>query len=201
MGRLEEAVAYSEAALKHNPETHTFAIPLVAAQALLGREKDARTTRDSYPWWEPNLQSIMYSLPFKAPEVADRMADGLIKAGVPGQPMGYRKYYRVSPEYRLQAEEIRALVLDRTTVGFHWWTGEEWRVDYADGRVSRRGFGGSDDGRCWIEGDVLCQQWRGLYEGLKDCAAVFRNPDGTSEMRNEYFSLSDIGLHPFSVED
>jgi tetratricopeptide (TPR) repeat protein len=199
MGRLQEAVTYSRRALTYNPEIHMFAIPLAVALAQMGQENEARVTCKQYRWDAPNLQSLMYFLPFQEPDVADRVARGLIRAGVPGQPPGYDKYYRASGEHQLKGEEIRGVTFGRTTTGFDWWTGKQWWVDYSeDGKLTRRGAGGSASGKGWIEGDMLCQQWENLSDDLMDCAAVYRNPDGEFKMRNEYFSLSDTGMHPFS---
>jgi hypothetical protein len=31
--------------------------------------------------------------------------------------------------------------------------------------------------------------------------SIFRNPEGTPEMKNEYIGVSDFGFHPFSPVD
>jgi len=67
-----------------------------------------------------------------------------------------------------------------------------------DGKATIRGSLGSDSGTSWIEGDMVCAQWQLFMEGIKGCAHVFRNPDGTPEMKNEYLRVTDFGILPFS---
>jgi hypothetical protein len=45
---------------------------------------------------------------------------------------------------------------------------------------------------------MLCDQWDNLYEGLKDCWVVYRNPEGTPEKNDEYLGAPGYGLYPFS---
>ena len=40
--------------------------------------------------------------------------------------------------------------------------------------------------------------WDNLYEGLKDCWPVFRNPEGAPEKNDEYLGVPDYGIYPFS---
>ncbi len=136
--------------------------------------------------------------PFRDPEVANRFADGLLKAGLPGEPSGY---YKVSEEDKLTGEEIRALLFGRTVSGFLPETGEEWWVKVAkDGKTTLSGDP-SDSGTTWIEGDMV---WRQLQKGLfgrKTCYTLFRNPEGTPEMKNEYLWFGDLNAGGFSPVD
>jgi len=59
----------------------------------------------------------------------------------------------------------------------------------------------SDTGKSWFEEDMLCDQWDNLYEGLKDCWAVYRNPEGTPENNDEYIGAPGYGLYLFSRTD
>jgi hypothetical protein len=63
----------------------------------------------------PDLKSVMNFLPFRDMEIADRFADGLIKAGLPGKPS---EYYKVYKEHQLSAEEIKKTFLGRSLTGF-----------------------------------------------------------------------------------
>jgi adenylate cyclase len=92
MGQLEEAVTSIQKALRLNPERLEMAAALAAAYTHLGLDKRARAALDNYKkgWFTPlTLREVMYFYPFKDPEVADRFAEGLLKAGLPGQPSGY----------------------------------------------------------------------------------------------------------------
>jgi adenylate cyclase len=212
MGQLEEAVTWLERAITLYPEVREgYSILLAPAYAHLGRDQEARTALEDYEEsWEgftPNLRDVMYWFPFKDPEVADRFADGLLKAGLAGEPAGY---YKFSEEDKLSGEEIRALVFGRTISGFFPGTGHEWWMDCAeDGKSTFRGplvelvlrDSDSDSGMAWIEGDMLWHQWQRFYPGLKVCETVFPNPEGTREMKNEYISCKDKGFMTWSPVD
>ncbi len=210
MGKLEEAVSSIERGLKHNPELVHFTVPLAAAYAHLGRDKEAQDAVETRKagWMLPNLRTIMYNWPFKDLKVSDHFVDGLIKAGWLGKPS---EYYRVSEEDRLTGEEIRALVFGRKVAGL------DGLIDRTkDGKASCRGSRvsasiagapmgvapvASDSGRSWIEGDMLCDQWQTRFQGHKLCYPVFRNPEGTREMFNEYLTITDFGIISWSPVD
>ena len=203
LGHLNEAVTLAERALTHNPEISRGAGVLAAAYAHLGRDQKARAaldnyTKDFYRPWQTILYYAMYNWPFQDLEVADRFADGLIRAGMPGQ-----FYYKVSKENKLSGEEIRDLFLGRTMEGFFNWGGAYWIERTRDGKASWRHPKGSvhgynDNGTSWIEGDMLCDHWQMHWFGIKHCRTVFRNPEGTPEKRNEYLTITDFWIEPFS---
>jgi len=216
MAQLEEAVNMFERALTHNPELRGLSAPLAAAYAHLGRDEEARLALINYTnewsWWgqSPNLLRVMQFFPFRDLEVADRLADGLLKAGLPGQPSGYCK---VSQEDKLTGEEIRPLVFGRTITGFSplkHASSPAWRIHRTkDGEItyqgdwpfSIEGAGSSASGKSWIEGDMLCDQWKYIFRGLKYHMAVYRNPEGTPEMKNQYLFVTDFGIFPWSPVD
>ncbi len=137
--------------------------------------------------------------PFKAPEVADRLAVGLIKAGLPGQSSECYKLYK---EYRLNGEEIWDLVFGQTVTGIDRIWGQQWWLERSrDGKATYRNPVGSENGRSWIEGDMLCDQWQTRFQGHKLCYPVFRNPEGTREMFNEYLTITDFGIISWSPVD
>ena len=43
---------------------------------------------------------------------------------------------------------------------------------------------------------MLCDQWDNLYEGLKDCWPIYRNPEGTPEKNDEYLGDPDYRSYP-----
>jgi hypothetical protein len=53
----------------------------------------------------------MFKFPFKDLGVSDRLAHGIIKAGLPDQSRGY---YKILSEQKLTGDEIRELVFERT---------------------------------------------------------------------------------------
>jgi hypothetical protein len=136
----------------------------------------------------------MYFYPFKDPEVAERFADGLLKAGVIGERSGF---YKISEENRLTGEEIKALVFGQKVPG------SEGIIDRTkDGKAAiSKGFFDSEQGTSWVDSDMLCNQWQTLRRGIKHCAPVFRNPKGTPDGLDEYLWITDRNFITFSPVD
>jgi tetratricopeptide (TPR) repeat protein len=203
MGQFDEAVELINRALTFNPKTLVMSGILAAAYAYLGRDEEARDMLQNYLrgfYRRPNLNRIMSDWPFKDPKVADRLAEGLIKAGLPGQASDYCK---VIKENKLTGEEIRKLLFGRTRKG--WGPAAVKTVPWTticnkDGRIEYMTSIFYDTGKNWIEGDSLFQQFKTRFEGRKISGEVYRNPDGTPEKMNEYFIILDYGIIPFSVE-
>jgi len=205
MGRLEEAATFGEKALKLNPEYVGMAALLAAAYGQLGREREARAALDAYlkGWvapFSPSLWPFMYSYPFKDRPVADRFAQGLLKAGLPGQLSGY---YHASKQNQLTGEKMKALLFGSTITGI-FPGGQQWGWETdKEGQLIYRGSdeGGKrliDGGRIWIDGDMGYNQYQKAFGGFEWCWTVFKNPNGTPESKDEYFFASDIGGVPFS---
>jgi hypothetical protein len=136
----------------------------------------------------------MYFYPFKDPVVGERFADGLLKAGSRGERSGY---YKISGEDRLTGEEIKALVFGRKV------SSSEGIIDRTKDREATisRGFFDSEHAASWVEGDMLCNQWQTLGRGIKNCAPVFRNPEGTPDGLDEYLWITDLKFITFSPMD
>ncbi len=203
MGQFDEAVELINRALTYNPKTLVMSGILAAVYAYLGRDEEARDRLQNYLrgfYRRPNLNAIMSDWPFKDPKVADRLAEGLIKAGLPGQASDYCK---VIEENKLKGEEIRTLLFGRTING--WGTAAVKTVPWTiictkDGRVEYMRSEFYDTGKSWIEGDSFFSQYETRFEGRKISSEVYRNPDGTPENMNEYFFIHDNGISPFSVK-
>ncbi len=143
-----------------------------------------------------NVRFYMTQWPLKDLQTAERFAEGLIKAGLPGEPSGF---YKISAKNRLTGEEIRELFFGRKVTGFTLATGKQWRIERSqDGKSAIRDGDNADTGKSWIEEDMLCDQWDNLYESLKDCWVVYRNPEGTPEKNDEYLGAPGYGIYPFS---
>jgi tetratricopeptide (TPR) repeat protein len=218
MGQLEEALTVFKRAHKHNPKLRWVLTRLAVVYANLGRIEEARNTFEHLIKSHAgsglgglNLRFQMYFRPFKDKEVEKRFADGLIKAGIPGEPGGYYKIYQ---ENKLTGDQIKDLVFDQTVTGFDIVSGKQWWIKRnKDGKATYRGPNGyvkgkvsdveetSDTGQSWVEGDRLCNQWANLYGGLEDCFPIYDNPEGTPEKRDEYIGVAVYGFVPFSVVD
>jgi Flp pilus assembly protein TadD len=201
-GRVEEAVVSIERGLTHNPKLPRYSGVLASAYAQLGRDQEAKAALERFAdefVYTPSLQVVMYAFPFKDSKVADRLAAGLLEAGLEGQ---LTDYYNANDMRKLEAEEIRNLCFGRRMTGFDTIIGSDmWIERSEDGRAMMQDAWGSSDGKSWIEGDMLCNQWEARWGGLKHCCDVYHNPQGTSEMKNEYVTVSDFGIFALSVAD
>jgi hypothetical protein len=211
---MEEAAAFVDRGLRINPDATGSAAWLMAVYGLLGKEKEARATLEIYTkgrGGEPRIRNIMYFFPFNDPVLADRFAESLIKAGVQGQASEHLPGFQ---ENRLNGEEIKRLLFGSKISGFfsNYPVGRQWQIDRErDGRFTWRGPEPiptgkneqepvlSDTGKSWIEDDMLCQQYEKRFWGLGFCSTVFRNPKGTYEGKDEYFSFQDFGTVTFSL--
>jgi len=200
MGQLEDSVAFIERSLTHMPEiTYSFAL-LSAAYAHLGRAQEAGAALGKFTkrYGRTNLLKAMTGWRFNDPEVAGRLANGLLMAGLPGEPS---KYYKISNEHQLTGEEIKNLLLGRTESGFDPWTEKRCLIDWPnEEKITMRGAYGYDSGRSWIEGDMVCRRWQ-QDMGMKFCGTVFRNPEGTHQELDEYIMVYDQGIWVFSVTE
>jgi len=197
LGQMQEASALIERALTLRPEAYIWRRTLTAVYVSLGRIKEAQAQvaiLASGDIGSGPLRALMYRYPFKNLEVAERFADGLLKAGIAGERSGY---YKVYAKNRLTGEEIRVLVFGR-------------KVSSLEGIINRtkdgkatisKGFFDSENGKSWVEGDKLCNQWQTHRRGIKHCGPVFRNPEGTPDGLDEYLWITDLYFIPFSPVD
>jgi TolB-like protein/class 3 adenylate cyclase/Tfp pilus assembly protein PilF len=199
MEEFEKAMVSFQRSLKFDKEWITLsAVSLAATYAILGRVNDTQelipTIRIKFPTPMP-VFLLMRHTPFINLRIADRLAEGYAKAGLPKDGSSF--YYKISDENRLTGEEISELVFGRKTIGMK---GILERTN--DGKAFYRDLiSGSDNGKSWVDNDLLCNQWEELYEGHKICYPVFRNPDGKAEKKNEYIYLTDFAFDTFSTID
>jgi len=174
-------------------------LPIFYAQ--VGRVQEAQAMLDERTKkWPASMKTVrwfMSRLTFKDLQVAERFAEGLIKAGLPGKPSGF---YKISAENRLNGGEIKELFFGRKVGGSNMTTGKPWWIERSqEGKSTVLDGDNSDTGKSWIEDDMLCDQWDKLYESLKDCWVVYRNPEGTPENNDEYIGAPGYGVYPFSL--
>jgi len=138
---------------------------------------------------------MYYLAPYKNSEVFDRFIEGLIKAGYKGNLSDYCKIYK---ENRLNGNEIKELVLNKKVsgkmMGFKW-----SRSKNDEGVFEFTHFKRTHKGKSWVDGDTLCYQYESLYDGIKYCAEIYKNPEGKKNELSEYFSLTDFWLYTFSI--
>jgi tetratricopeptide (TPR) repeat protein len=174
-GRWEEAIPLIERFVKYNPKAGFGYLMLAMLYAQVGRTQEARAMLDKgtkgWPTAMKNVRFVMSLLSFGDLRTAERFAEGYVKAGLPGEPSGF---YKISKENRLTEKEIRKLFFGRKVTGFTLATGKQWRIERSS------------------------DQWDNLYESLKDCWVVYRNPEGSPEKNDEYVGAPGYGIYPFS---
>jgi hypothetical protein len=143
-----------------------------------------------------NLNDILLYLPFADPKKLDRIADALIKAGVPGNPTDY---YRIFKENRIHGQEIKTLLFGRKITGIAMSTGKQFWWEWSKSGDFNLDLGSfQDTGKSWVEGDIFFIQFQKLFSGLPYGSNIYGNPDGSSENKNRYLIVSDIGsITPF----
>jgi adenylate cyclase len=202
MGDLQKAATMTERAINHNPTIVGRYEELSAIYALLGRNQDAQAAYDkSLKAWQigyfpAELTTIMSFFLVKDPQVADRYAAGLVKAGWPGQPS---EYYKIYEENRLTGEEIRNLVSGQEITVYEF--GMTSWIDYSEnGRLmnTSRAIGG----KWWIEGETLCYQLEGgRLKDLNDCGELYRNTDSLPESKKQYLHVKDYSIASLTTEE
>ena len=184
MGELEEAAALFEKAMRLNPESApSWARWLASFYGLLGRDQEARAALETNRkvWGDRpfSLRIIMYYRPFKDRAVADRYAEGLLKAGISEKLNDYLPAFK---ENQLNGGEIKRLLFGSAVTGIGL-DGQQWRIDrQKNGEFTYRGPAPifSDTGKSRIEGDMFCSQYQKSFGGVEFCGTVFRYPAGTS---------------------
>ena len=121
-----------------------------------------------------------------------------MKAGVPDHRADH---CRLARDTLLKGREIKALLAGRRIVGISPTTGEPFACEWGKGgdfKDSRGAY--QENGKYWVEDDVLFAQFDKRYDRLPLGSTVFKNPVGTKEDHNEYFMLVDVGvIAPFSI--
>jgi hypothetical protein len=204
MGNLEEAITYLEKALSLNPKIIQFSCFLAASHALLGHDIEAKKALaeflKKYPkGFKPTIQYLYQSWPFKDSKVFDRLAQGLVKAGLPGDPANY---YKLNSKNKLNGKEIKKLLFGKTSTGYAWGIKAlVWILHISDdGQVEYRSRGKTYTGKAWIEEENICLLREQYLGGLKSCDEIYRNPEGDNISKTAYFRVTDYGLYLFSVE-
>ncbi len=201
-GDLQESLQVLERAKRLNPElSGSVALSQSIIYGIQGRNEEARTAYEIFikSRMSPvrNLNDILLYFPFEDPKTLDRIAEALIKAGVPGKPTDY---YRILKENRINEQEIKSLLFGRKITGTAKSTGKQLWWEWTESGEFKWIMGSFQDmGKSWVEGDVLFIRYKKMFGGLPFGTTIYRNPNGSRESKNQYFMVSDIGsITPFA---
>ena len=171
--------------------------------AKVGRVQEARAMLgERTEKWPPSMKNVrwlMSTFTLKNLQTTERFAEGYITAGLPGESSGF---YKISKDNRLTGDEIKELFFGQKVGGSNMTTGKPWWVERSvEGEAIIRDDKVYNTGKSWIEEDMLCDQWNNLYESLKDCWVIYRNPEGSPENYDEFLGAPGHGIYPFSMLD
>jgi adenylate cyclase len=204
-GDLKKGLSLLDWARSLNPELGAVALRQSIIYAMLGRNDQARETlqifQESRVQGAPlNLKVLMAGFAFENPNTTDRFSAALVKAGVPDSDGDHCRPVRNN---LLTGREIQGLLDGRRIVGMSPTTGEPFSYEWGKGgefKFTRGTY--QENGKYWVEDDVLFAQFDNKYDHLPLGATIFKNPRGTKENKNEYFMLADIGcIVPFATVD
>jgi len=201
MGKYEEAVKYIEKGLSDKPEMIPFYAFSASAHAFIGNDDKAKK---AYEKWSRtrekfgmNIQLLYYAYGVLDINAFDRFMEGLVKAGYQADISGYHKIY---VDQKLNGQEIKELMFGKTQIGGYF-SSRFYEYRSEDGTLAAPDFyGGTHEGKSWVEGDELCNQYDFLYSGIKFCGDIYRNIDGDKITKSEYLLATDFGIQPFSVK-
>ena len=173
---------------------------LVATYGHLGRVDDVDAVNEKL---KPLMADVgddeftgihmMSDLPFRNFADMERMLEGLRKAGVLDLP----KSADPKSKDRLIGAEIKALIFGHLIEGRERETGDAYRRQTAmDGTADVTIGPEAFKSVTTVEGDFFCS-WS--QSNSRGCGAMFRNPGGTFEMRNEYLQFRPWNSFEFSV--
>jgi hypothetical protein len=180
---------------------------LVAAYGQLGRVSDAARAyqkANEYfsrggamsPW---TMLQAGIAFPLADHADAERLRQGLVKAGVPELPFEYDP----ASKDRLKGSEIGSLLFGHTIIYKNRDAAGAASIAFTkEGTPTRTSVGSSEAGiliadyTAVLEDRGLCFWWR---RGGPQCAAIFRNRKGSREQKNEFLWITASGQWEFSV--
>lgn len=202
-GHLTEALSTIESARTYNPKQFRYALIHAAALADLGQVEEAEAAFEEYRSGLINFDRSNWTTfywPFEDVKNAERLNKSLLKAGLVDST---HHYYAVSLENRLRSDQIIALLANKTMIGADYGPAGSWE-EFQVTRDQNVQIIDQDiltyfrEGKTRVENNLLCDPW---YAFGDFCVAIFRNPDGTPEQRNEYIFFTLDGIFTFSVFD
>ena len=143
-----------------------------------------------------NLNNILHYFPFSDPKMMDRIAEALIKAGVPGK---LSDYYKIAKENRLTGKEVRSLLLGHRISGISLNLHKPYEWEWTKNGEFKYTGAIMDSGKSWVEGDVFINKFDKFLGGLPWGTIIYRNPEGSMESQNQYIMVSGTGtITPFA---
>jgi TolB-like protein len=201
MGKYEEAVKYIEKGLSDKPEMIPFFAFSAAAHAFIGNDDQAKKAYEKWSRFRGkygmNTQFLYYAYGAVDASTFHHLMEGLVKADHQADISSYHKIY---VDQKLNGQEIKKLMFGKTQIGGYF-SSQFYEYRSEDGILSAPdSYGGTHEGRSWVEDDELCNQYDFLYSRIKYCGDIYQNIDGDKVTKSEYLMVTDFGIQPFSVK-
>lgn len=192
LGEYEEVIKLVDRAIQHDP-TKTINLSGLSAIAYtqLGKHEEAKAAVKPAVEIGWNITLSMYFTPDWQDK--DFYADILLSLGNSGE------FYKIQLMKKLTQEDIEKLIIGSNITGYDFWSGEQWSLKSINGEVIFQSGDLRDQIKVWVEDDMFCREWNNLFGGLKDCAYVYKNSDGSPESKDENILVTDYGFYGFSV--
>ncbi|MEE8289657.1 MAG: winged helix-turn-helix domain-containing protein [Nitrosomonadaceae bacterium] len=196
-GQYQRTVGAHSKALVERQGTEPVWTYLSAAHALLGRKEEAAkiitNLLERFHNVSVEYYRVRYSY-FHRPKDLDRLLNGLSEAGLPNWPFDFRG----SKSNRLNEQELRNIVEDKTWVGNHSNGTEFFQQISGSGSLAYRSKNSIQTGTASIQGDKLCQQFDSTLN-RELCGYVYHNPDGSDKTKDKYIVIMPDSLRHFSL--
>ncbi len=206
LDEAEKAAALLERARNGGISGLVTAMDLAAAYARLGHMEKARAelerVRRVWPWLSVAWYRVTLAHVRNGQRVAQNFLDPLLKAGMSEWPYGFVG----RPEDRLHDADLKVLFRGSPREEISGGSGPgaysylhdgdgDWRAVVPSNR-SIVLFSGTNA----IKGNMLCLRSETRQMGREYCNAVYRNPDGSPETKDEYLRVNLRGLWRFSIK-
>jgi len=195
-GDLNKSLHALERAKRLNPDlSGVTALSMSIIHGIQGKYDEARTVYEyflkhrMYP--VRDINALLLYFPFADPKKLDPIAKALIMAGAPGKPTDY---YKILKENRIAGQNIKALLFGHKVTGISIFSGKELQWIWSksgDFQFTAGTF--QDQGKSLVEGDVIFLQYKKFMGGLPYGSTIYRNPDGSRNIKNQYLMVSDVG--------
>lgn len=181
---------------------HEYAQKIEARPRRLWRSVLAASSNPrALTWDRPSLVSVIARFPFRDTAVVDRMARGLVIAGIGGQSLGY---YSATENERLREADIRALMFGASAEGpSPFGDGASWsQVRTADGSMFQNTPLGpapqAHEAQSFIWNDQLCDQWTVKGRDIEACGTLYKLSN-SEVLPGSYLLANELGYFPFSI--
>jgi len=203
MGRFEDAITSLEKIDMQSDEfwPKFYGLQVLAASyGHLDRSTDITSVKGKlsqimaeFGQRDPSVLFIQNFFAFKNEIDFVRLLEGLRKVGMPELPFGLD----ARSKDRLTGTEIKALLFGHDWQGSEVGTGVAWLRSIGLDGTGRATFGDrSDRAEAKVEGDTMCTYFPTRF---RLCDAIFRNPAGSFEKKNEYLLVGPWSRFEFSV--